>query len=163
MGFLLPLLPYLAAAALALGAVWSVVSWLDGRGYERCQVEHEAATAEAERQAHEHYLGALAWGNQVSADLAKKQRELDTLKGEYLTYANAIVGNCPADLGLFVASVAAGDPVPSTPRTPPDPSAAIAASAIAANVATNYGIARNCEAQLNALIDWHTRPQKDVK
>lgn len=157
------LIPYLVGAALGTAALFGLYRHVVDTGYQQCRVEWDAAVVEQQTQNQQDYLAALAWGNQISADLAAKQRQLENLKGEYLSYASAITGNCPESLGVFVASVAAGGPVPTAPRTPPDPSAAIAASVIAANVATNYAIARACQAQLNAVIDWHTQPQKDVK
>lgn len=42
-----PLARYGLLALGAAVAVWFVVDWLDGRGYARCELEHEAALAES--------------------------------------------------------------------------------------------------------------------
>lgn len=148
--------------ALGLG-LWGFAVHFHNRGYDLRTAEWAAAVAEAKGKRDAELTVVRLRGDALSAELTKKERQLSDLKGEYLTYANSIVGNCPADLGLLVqsASAAAGVPAPSSPS--PDPAATIAAAAIGANIATNYPRCHAAIAQLNALIDWHTSAKEAVK
>ena len=156
-------LPHALAVLAALGAVWWVRSTILDQGYALCQAEWNQATAEAMISRDAELDVARLRGEALSKGLAEKERELSALNREYLTYANAITGNCPASLGVLVqsASAAAGVPAPSSPS--PDPAATIAAAAIGANIATNYPRCHAAIAQLNALIDWHAAAKEAVK
>ena len=101
-------------------------------------------------------------GEALSKGLAEKERELNTLNREYLTYANSIVGHCPDTLGVLTAAAAAGQTLPATPGPSPDPAATVGAASIAANIATNYPRCWECIARLNALVDWHTGSKDPV-
>lgn len=154
---------YLAVFAVVAGAGWTAYYRIDAAGYGRCRAEWTQAVGEAKEKRDAELFVARLRGDALSKALAEKERQLSDLKGEYLTYANSIVGNCPADLGLLVqsASAAAGVPAPSSPS--PDPAATIAAAAIGANIATNYPRCHAAIAQLNALIDWHAAAEEAVK
>lgn len=154
---------YLGLFLAVVGAGWTIYHRIDAAGYDRCHAEWDEAVRVAKEKRDAELTVARLRGDALSAELGKKERQLSDLKGEYLTYANAITGNCPASLGVLIASAAtsAGLPTPSSPSV--DPSATVAASLVAANVATNYTRAWACIAQLNALIDWHATAKEAVK
>lgn len=145
---------------LLIGALLYVV---DGRGYDRCRAEWTASVAAAREKRDAELEVARLRGDALSAELAKRERQLNDLRQEYLTYANAITGNCPASLGVLVASASSASGLPQAPGPSPDPSSTIAAAAIAANVATNYPRCHAAIEQLNALIDWHAAAKEALK
>jgi hypothetical protein len=140
--------------ALALGGAYLAV---DSRGFDRCTAERDLADLHAAEEAHQYLLAETARGDAISAELSKTQRRLANVEREYLAYAHAIAGNCPADLGLLVSAAASGDPLPGAASAPIDPAATIAAAAIAENIATNYPRCHAAIEQLNALIFWHKK------
>lgn len=154
---------YLGLFLAVVGAGWTVYYRIDAAGYDRCHAEWDEAVRVAKEKRDAELIVARLRGDALSKALAEKERQLSDLKGEYLAYANAITGNCPASLGMLVQSAAtsAGLPPPSGP--PADSSATIAASLVAANIATNYPRCHAAIAQLNALIDWHTSAKEAVK
>lgn len=160
--------PMARAGLLALGAVVVLGgAYLSGRGHgaDACEQEHQAALVEALQRQQVVVIAAQARGDELSARLATTQRKLQATEKEYLTYANAITGHCPAALGVLVNAASHGDDLPQATvppaATPPaDETPDVAAQIIGANVATNYQRFQACLAQLNALIDWH---QADLK
>jgi hypothetical protein len=148
-------LPHAMAVLAALGVAAWVYSNIWDRGYDSCKAEWNQATAEAMIARDAELDVARLRGDALSAGLAEKERELNTLNREYLTYASAITGHCPDSLGVLVGAAAAGQTLPATPGPSPHPSAATGAAAIAANIATNYPRCWECIARLNALLDWH--------
>ena len=152
---LLRFLPHVLAVLAALGVMWWVHSTIWDQGYDSCKAEWNQATAEAMISRDAELDVARLRGEALSKGLAEKERELSALNREYLTYANAITGNCPASLGVLVGTAASGQALPATPGASPDPAAAVGAAAIAANIATNYPRCWECVARLNALLDWH--------
>ena len=148
-------LPHALAVLAALGAAAWVYSGIWDRGHDSCKAKWDKATAEAMLARDAELDVARLKGEALSAGLAAKERELSALNREYLTYANAITGNCPASLGVLVGTAASGQALPATPGASPDPAAAVGAAAIAANIATNYPRCWECVARLNALLDWH--------
>jgi len=155
-------LPHALAVLAALGAVWWVRSTILDQGYALCQAEWNQATAEAMISRDAELDVARLRGEALSKGLAEKERELSALNREYMTYANAITGNCPASLGVLVGTAAAGQTLPATPGPSPDPAAAVGAAAIASNIATNYPRCWECIARLNALLDWHAGAKDSV-
>jgi len=153
--WLLRFLPHALAVLAALGATAWVYSNIWDRGYDACKGEWNKATAAAMIARDAELDVARLRGDALSAGLAEKERELNTLNREYLIYANAITGHCPDSLGVLVGAAAAGQTLPATPGPSPHPSAATGAAAIAANIATNYPRCWECIARLNALLDWH--------
>ena len=148
-------LPHALAVLAALGAAAWVYSGIWDRGHDSCKAKWDKATAEAMLARDAELDVARLKGEALSAGLAAKERELSALNREYMTYANAITGNCPASLGVLVGTAASGQALPATPGASPDPAAAVGAAAIAANIATNYPRCWECVARLNALLDWH--------
>lgn len=148
-------LPHAMAVLAALGVAAWVYSNIWDRGYDSCKGEWNKAAAEAMIARDAELDVARLRGEALSKGLAEKERELNTLNREYLTYANAITGNCPASLGVLVGTAAAGQTLPPAPGPSPDPAAAVGAAAIAANIATNYPRCWECIARLNALLDWY--------
>lgn len=147
------------AAAVAAGAAYM---WAHGRGYDSCTLERQAALADQLQRQQAIIAAKQAHGDKLAAQLAQTQQALAATKTEYLTYAHAITGNCPADLGVLVGAASSGKPLPAAPGEPagPPPAAQASAAAIGANVAENYTRFAACYSQLNALIDWHS--QKDL-
>ena len=138
-------------------------AYLAGRssGVDSCEERHELARLKAVEEAQQHYNAALAWGNQISTQLAQTQRRLNETKSEYLAYANGIVGNCDGSIGLFLAAESAPGSLPEAPGAPTDAAPAveappIAASLVAANIAENRWRFEANYAQCTALIAWHT-------
>lgn len=155
-----PLARYGLLVAGAVVAVGVGYMWAHGRGRDACEMEHQAAVAGVLQRQAALVEAARARGDVIAADLAKTQQALATTKTEYLTYAHAITGHCPGDLGVLVGAASGGGAVlPPAPGKPADQTPTIEAAAVAANVAENYGRFAACYAQLNALIDWH---QKDL-
>jgi hypothetical protein len=155
-------LPHAMAVLAALGAAAWVYSGIWDRGYDSCKGEWNKATAAAMIARDAELDVARLRGDALSAGLAEKERELNTLNREYLIYANAITGHCPESLGVLVGAAAAGQTLPATPGPSPHPSAAAGAAAIAANIATNYPRCWECIARLNALLDWHAGTKGSV-
>lgn len=162
----------LARSVGAVVAVTLITSgvWLHGRhsGYNASELEHQAALADALQRQQSLIDAANERGNELAADLAKTQQQLQQVSKEYLTYANAITGNCPRDLGVLVHAASSGKPVPTTPSKPAGPPASaeadgIAAQLVAANVAENYTRFAACYQQLNALIDWNAGVEKAMR
>lgn len=149
----------LVAVAAFLG--WGAVSLVDSTR-AACEGEHASAALQAQKQDHANYLAAVAWGSQISAQLAQTQRRLNYVKTEYLAYAGGIAGNCPAGLGLLIDAAATGQNLPAAAGAPVDPAAQIAAAAIGTNIAENYARCLANAAQLAALIEWH-REEEAVK
>ncbi len=154
------------AALAALGAAAWVYSGIWDRGYAASDAKWQKITAEFLIARDAELDVARLRGEALSAGLTQKERELSNLNREYLTYANAIVGNCPDSLGVLTAASAAGQTLPATPGPSPHPPAAAGAAAnagaIAANIATNYPRCWECIARLNALVDWHTGSKNPV-
>ena len=148
-------LPHAMAVLATLGAIWWMHSTIWDQGYDSCKAEWNQATAEAMISRDAELDVARLRGEALSKGLAEKERELSALNREYMTYANAITGNCPASLGVLVGTAAAGQTLPATPSPSPDPAATVGAAAIASNIATNYPRCWECIARLNALLDWH--------
>ena len=149
----------LALRAIGVAAVMAAIAGgyylvRDG-GYKACEADQAAINGAAYASALEQLDAARAHGDKLALDLAKTKEKLHATKTEYLAYANAIRGHCPADVGLLNNAAAAGQPLPATPSNPATEAAPIAAAAIAANIAENYGRANACIAQLNALLTWH--------
>lgn len=148
---------YLGGVLLLCGlAGWAYLAVV-ASGYDRCENDYKLVAQAAQEEAHQMLLAETARGEALSAELSKTQRKLDETKAEYLRYANAITGNCPAELGVFVNQAAGGNQagLPKAPSPPTGAASEIAASLIAANVAENYGRANSCISQLEALIKWH--------
>jgi hypothetical protein len=61
---------------------------------------------------------------------------------------------------VLINSAVSGEGMPSAAGRPVDPSATIAAAAVAGNIAENFGRAHACIAAYNALIDWHEKAVK---
>ena len=152
---LLRFLPHILGSMAALGVAAWVYSNIWDRGYDSCKEKWNQATAAAMIARDAELDVARLRGEALSVGLAEKERELNTLNREYLTYANAITGNCPASLGVLVGTAAAGQTLPETPGPSPNPAATVGAAAIASNIATNYPRCWECIARLNALLDWH--------
>ena len=148
-------LPHAMAVLAALGAAAWVYSGIWDRGYDSCKAKWDKATAEAMIARDAELDVARLRGEALSAGLAAKERELSNLSREYLTYANAITGNCPDSLGVLTAAAAAGQALPAAPGPSTDPPATVGAAAIASNIAENYTRAWDCIARYNAILDWH--------
>jgi hypothetical protein len=139
--------------ALAAGGTYLAV---DHRGYARCERDVQLATLHAAEEAHQVYLAEVARGDAISAELAKTQRRLNATKTEYLAYAGAIAGHCPADLGLFLGSETLAPPeLPATPGALTGSAPPVDAAPIAANIAENRWRFEVNRAQCAALLEWH--------
>lgn len=151
-------LPALLLVASLAGAV---AAWFHGRaaGVDACEIEHAAAAAEAQQANYQRYLAAVEWGNRVSAQLAQAQRRSQNLKESHETVARNLDGTCPVGLRVLHDAAALGTDVPDAARASLSSPATVAADWVGATVAENYARARECQAQLNALIAWHEGPQ----
>ena len=149
-----------AACAFAIFIGWGAMALVDSTR-AACEGRHALASQQATAAAHKDYLAALEWGNQISKQLAEKQRSLNETEKQYLTYANAITGVCDPSFRVFVEYASgAKDRMPEATGTPSNPpaskDAAEAATRImAANIAANYARLDHCVAGFNALLDWH--------
>ena len=165
-----PAAKWLGLAALVAIGAWSAYLAVDSRAVARTERKCAVALEDAQSQmlrdlvrqqeeAHQYHLAEVARGDALSAELSKTQRRLHETKTEYLAYANAIVGHCPADLGVFMSrpSDSSGQGTGKNPASsaPPDPSATVAASAIATNIAENRFRFEANFAQCSALLRWH--------
>jgi hypothetical protein len=154
---------YFLGALAVSAAGWLGYSAIHDRGVESCRADVELDRLHAEEAAHQVYLAEVARGNALSAELVKTQRRLNETKSEYLAYAHGIVGNCPAELGLFLAAEEANlARVPEAARAPVSPTDGVAASAIAGNIAENRWRFEANRAQCAAIIEWHARSQNPV-
>ena len=155
-------LPHILGSLAALGVAAWVYSNIWDRGYDSCKGEWNKATAAAMIARDAELDVARLRGEALSVGLAEKERELNTLNREYLTYANSIVGHCPDSLGVLTAAAAAGQALPATPGAPAHPPATVDAAPIAANIAENYTRAWDCIARYNAILDWHAGTKGSV-
>lgn len=141
------------AVAIAIGGAYLAV---DSRGYSRCTAERDLADYQIAEEAHQFMLAEAARGDAIGVELAKTQRRLNETKTEYMAYANGIVGNCPADLGLFLAAEEATlSGLPTTTGAPTGSAPSVEASEIAANIAENRWRFELNRAQCAALLEWH--------
>jgi len=145
----------LGAAALA-ASLYAGYSFIYNKGYEAARTEALAASSRAQTRADLLVSAARKQGDKLAASLANTQRKLNDKQVELLAYANGISGNCPASLGVLVASASSSsDKVPDSANNATNSAATIEAALIAANVATNYSRHAECIAGFNALINWH--------
>ena len=150
----------LGAAALA-ASLYAGYSFIYNKGYEAARMEALAASSLAQNEAEQLVQLARERGDKLAAQLVISQRKVQEKHNELLAYANGISGNCPASLGVLVAAASSSsNNLPDSASSPAnqaatDSSTGIAASLIAANVATNYSRHAECISGFNALIDWH--------
>ena len=137
---------FILAAIVAALLGWAYLS-IGSRFTAACEGEHFAANAAAAEEQHQLYIAAIQEGERISAELDKTQRRLNETKAEYLAYANGISGNCPGDVAAVNNAAATSQPVVIGLKE-------VSASALAGNIAENYGRANANAAQLSALIDW---------
>lgn len=152
---------YLGAGLAVLLAGWALHHRIDAGGYDRCVHEQQVAAAQTEKEDTARYLAAVDWGNQVSAQLAVRQTEIQTLRSQHAQYALTLDGTCPGRLRLIHDAAALGTTVPDTPIASLAETQPLDADRIASTVAENYARARDCQAQLNALIDWFQGAKRD--
>lgn len=148
-----------------LGLVIALLCWrgylaIDSRGYARCEGEHELARLQSEEAAHQLYLKEVARGDALSAELAKTQRRLNETKTEYLAYAGAITGNCPASLGVLLTATSPPGSLPKAPGALADSAPPVDAAPIAANIAENRWRFEVNYATCAALVKWHEEALK---
>lgn len=161
--WLFPLLRYGLPVLAVAGMVWGAYSWSWDRGFDACTTRWKADVAEAKGRRDAELTVARLRGDALSHALAQKERQFSDLRAEYLIYANSITGHCPDSLGVLVAAAATAGGMPPSAGQPTDPAATVAASLIAANIATNYPRCHAAIAQLDALIDWHAATKAPVK
>jgi hypothetical protein len=157
----LRLYAYFAAVLVVLSAGWALHRHIDAGGYDRCRDEFALAAAQAEKKDHDDYLAAMAWGNQVSAQLAAAQQRIATLKDDHAEFAYSLAGTCPVSLRYLHDAAASGEDLSDAARASLASPATVDAGWIGSAVSANYARARECAAQLNALIDWHERTHRD--
>lgn len=162
-----------AVIGLTALCAWAYSTVFD-RGVAHAERGHAAASAQIQVDASKNYLAALAWGNQISRDLAQTQRRLHETKSEYLAYAHAITGVCDPSVRMLVEYASgAKDPMPEASSPPTDgPFAEEAlerayqeavARLIGVNVAENYSRLDLCIAEKRALNAWHAGSKEAVK
>jgi hypothetical protein len=150
----------IAALALVAFLGWGAVTLRDSSASaakHTCESAHETKRRLAVEEQMDATLDEIERGNKISAELAKTQRRLNATETEYLDYAGAIAGHCPADLGLLAHTAATGASLPATPSASTDPTPGISAAALGANIATNYSRCLANTSQLSALIEWHQK------
>ena len=147
---------HLCLAAALAGGIGVVGAWYRGSadGHARCVGEQAQAALAQQAEADQRYRAAIAWGNQISQDLAAKQREVQTLRSQHESAARDLVGTCPVGLRVLHDAAASGRDLSATPHPSLDAPGTVDASHIGAAVAGNYARARACQAQLTALIDF---------
>lgn len=147
----------LSTALFGAAAVAVAVAYFQGRSDGRAACERAATAAQvtAQAEALAQYEAALAWGNQVSAQLAARQREIRTMRNQHADYALSIDGTCPGRLRYLHDAAALGTALPDAARASLAATQPLDAARIAGAVADNYARARDCQAQLTALIEWH--------
>jgi hypothetical protein len=138
--------------ATAAGGAYLAV---DRRGYARCERDFQLDALHAAEESHQYHLAEIARGDAISAELSKTQRRLNETKSEYLAYAGAIAGHCPADLGLLLAAESTPGSLPAAPGASADATLTLDASAIAENIAENRFRFEVNYATCAALIEWH--------
>jgi hypothetical protein len=159
MGFLslIPLRTWLvglgAAGAVACCA-WAVLA-IRSDAVDECNIEHRLVAAAQAEEAHQQYLAGVESGERISKELLETERKYADLKREYLIYANAITGNCPASVGVLSNAAIAGTQVPTPSGKPDATPAPISAAALGANIAENYARCHLNAEQLAGLIRWH--------
>jgi hypothetical protein len=155
----LPFLSSIGWRAIAFGAgVFAIVGvglYIRHTGYAACEEANRAEVAQVIARQATITAAANAKGQALSERLLDTERKLRDTEKEYLTYANAITGHCPASLGVLTSAASSGQPLPPAAGPSAPTAAPIGAAPIAANIAENYTRAWACIAQLNALVDWH--------
>jgi hypothetical protein len=158
MGFLslIPLRTWvvgLSGAIAVAGIAWAVLA-IRNDAVNECNIEHQLVAAAQAEEAHQQYLAGIEAGERISKELLDTERKYADLKREYLTYANAITGNCSRAIGVLSNAAIAGTQVPAPTGKPDDATAPISAADLAGNIAQNYAIANSNAAQLNGLQRW---------
>lgn len=171
-----PIARYVGVALAISGLCWWGYMAIDSRGYARAERACQMAEAkdasqllldaiQAKEEAHQFTLAEQEKGEMLSKQLSVTQRKLNETKTEYLTYANAIVGNCPDSLRVFMSypspSNSEGTHQGTPPSTSVDSSATVDAAPIGANIAINRYAFEYNYAQCTALLIWHQKG--DVK
>jgi uncharacterized protein YhaN len=141
----------LGVVVLAGGSGWAGYT----KGYNACERDQKAATADALRQAQENYHAEVERGNTLSNRLAEKQREIRKLKDDHEDYARSIAGTCPDGVRLLHDAAALDQPLPETARSLAGEAGTVAARDLAQAINRNYAACNEYRAQLDALIDWH--------
>jgi hypothetical protein len=143
----------LGAAGAVACCAWVVLA-IRSDAVDECNIEHQLVAAAQAEESHQFYLASVAEGERISKELLDTERKYADLKREYLTYANAITGNCSGAIGVLSNAAVAGAPVPAPTGKPDDATAPISAADLAENIVTNYAIANSNAAQLNGLQRW---------
>jgi hypothetical protein len=152
-------LPHALGTVAVLGAIWWVHDSIWDKGYDRCHEEYASAHAVEAAAAQSDYLAAVARGDEISAKLATAQAENRRLRNHHADTARSILGVCPDGLRAYHDAAATGSELPPASGASIGQTGLVAASAIAVAIGENYSTCRECESQLNALIDWHTKEE----
>ena len=147
----------LSTALFGAAAVAVAVAYFQGRSDGRAACERAATAAQviAQAEALAQYEAAIAWGNQVSGQLAHARRHIQSTKESHETAALDLVGTCPVGLRVLHDAAASGDDLPQAARASLAAPGTVAADWVGSALAVNYARARDCQAQLTALIEWH--------
>lgn len=127
------------------------------KGVQDSEDQHALVAAKAAESDHKNYLAAVEWGNQITVSLMATNRKITDMRTTHETFARGIPGTCPDSLRVLHDAAASGSNLPIPASGSSGPTATFAASAIGSVISKNYAEARQCQAQLNSLIDWHNQ------
>ena len=140
-------------AALAVGGALYIRSG----GYSACERDYQAAALEATEQMHAQYIAEVERGDKLAAALQDQRRENQRLRDKHADHARLLVGTCPSGLRTLHDAAASGTELSQAAIGTLNSASTVAASEVAVAVSNNYALARECQDQLNKLIDWHSK------
>jgi hypothetical protein len=157
---MLALSPLALRLGLAVGLSALVIGgalYLRSGGYSACERDHKAAALEAAEQMHATYIAEVERGDKLAVALQDQRRENQRLRDKHADHARLLVGTCPSGLRTLHDAAASGTELSQAAIGTLNSTGTVAASAIAESVTNNYATARDCQDQLNKLIDWHSK------
>jgi hypothetical protein len=138
---------------ISVGVVWGVMA-IRGSGYSACQRDHQAAALEATSALQKQYIAEVERADRLAYELHKEQRENNRLREKNANHSRLLVGTCPSGVRTLHDAAATGTELSEAAIGALNSTRTVEASAIAEAVTDNYARARDCQNQLNKLIDF---------
>lgn len=145
---------------LALGSLVALIgSYFYGHhaGGTSCERDHQTAALQATQALHAQYVAEKERGDKIAVALQAERRENQRLRGQHADNARLLTGTCPNGLRVLHDAAASGKELSEAAFRTLNQTGTVAASEVAEAVTGNYATARDCQKQLNALIDWHSK------
>jgi hypothetical protein len=138
---------------VSVGVVWGVMA-IRGGGYAACERTYQDAALEATQALHAQYIAEMERGNRLASALRQEQRETQRLREQHANHSRLLVGTCPSGVRTLHDAAATGTELSEAAIGALNSTRTVEASSIAEAVTDNYARARDCQNQLNKLIDF---------